>query len=241
MSHYADSGHHAPDVHSLEDALTMERAYPNSSLDGDRIAKRARALLGSTGLALDVGCGYGFLARAAKRVGFDVTTIELAATERRIATEMLGCEPVASPFEDYAATPGSFDVVFMSQILEHALDVNAWVDKAHALLRPGGLFAIALPNFGSAFRHVMQEREPYICPPDHLNFFDGTSLKQLVERHAFEVREVSHVSRLPRSTFARRLGDGALTSAACWLAPRVLSALDGARLGQILNLYAQKR
>jgi len=51
--------------------------------------------------------------------------------------------------------------------------------KAHTILERNGIVAIALPNLGSIFRIVMQEMEPYICPPAHLIFFNPYSLSKL--------------------------------------------------------------
>ena len=90
-----------------------------------------------------------------------------------VADEPLtGLDPVASSFEDFECAPSSFSAVLMSQILEHVCDINQWIIKAHDILADDGVLAIALPNFGSVFRRVMQEKSPYITPPEHLNFFN---------------------------------------------------------------------
>ena len=73
----------------------------------------------------------------------------------------------------------------MSQILEHACDINLWMEKVHGLLKEEGLVAIAVPNFNSFLRFFLEEREPYITPPAHLNFFSPTSLGRLLEKHGF--------------------------------------------------------
>jgi hypothetical protein len=127
----------------------------------------------------------------------------------------------------------------MSQILEHAHDIGGWMDKSRDLLAPGGLLAIALPNFDSLARRLLQEREPFICPPEHLNFFSAGSLTRLVEAHGFTVAATEWVTRVPRASLARRL-PGALVPLAD-LAGKVATGLvDAARLGSVLRLYARK-
>jgi len=78
---------------------------------------------------LDVGCGYGFFSNEALDAGFDVVALELARNEREIAKKMTGLSPVSSSFEEFEYDRESLGVMFMSQILEHALDVNLWSKK----------------------------------------------------------------------------------------------------------------
>ena len=130
----------------------------------------------------------------------------------------------------------------MSQILEHALDVNQWTKKAYALLRDSGMLVVALPNFDSIFRRVMQENEPFICPPAHLNFFNPTSLTNLLEKHGFKVEETQWVSRLPTTTFEKRL-PGFIKPAlplVSAVSDATLKVIDTLRLGMIINVYARK-
>ena len=131
----------------------------------------------------------------------------------------------------------------MSQILEHALDVNLWVEKSFALLDDDGILAVALPNFDSIFRMVMQEKEPFICPPAHLNFFSPRNLGRLLKKHGFEVLKTQWISRIPATAFEKRLprfARGAVVPLADAAAKLLLNAFDFFRHGQIINLYARK-
>src|SRR6185436_16557697 len=80
----------------------------------------------------------------------------------------------ACTFEDLT-DPGPYDAIVMSHVLEHALDPAAWLGRARALLAPGGVLAIALPNFGGVYR-LLGSRDPFIIPPVHLNYFTARSL-----------------------------------------------------------------
>ncbi|MBK7314427.1 methyltransferase domain-containing protein [Candidatus Aalborgicola defluviihabitans] len=188
---------------------------------------------------LDVGCGYGFFSKAAQSRGYQVTSIELAKTERAIATQMLGVQPIASSFEAFSGESGKFSVVLMSQILEHALDFNDWIVKAKGLLKENGHLVIALPNFGSIFRYLMQEREPYICPPAHINFFNTRSLSVLLQKHGFQVVERQWITRIPKSALRSRFGDLMGTSLVPF-SKIAASAIDSSHLGMMINIYAQK-
>jgi SAM-dependent methyltransferase len=244
---YSNSGHGGSEPKSLERVLRAEQDYPNSTLDAQRLVANIHRFCGNEPYGgqlrlLDIGCGYGFFSRQAKVSGFEVTALEVASEEYSIAAQVAGLTPVRVSFEEFDGQDECFSALLMSQILEHALDVNLWIAKAYRLLKPSGVLAIALPNFGSLFRLVMQEKEPYICPPAHLNFFTIRSLSLLLERHGFHVVKTHSISRMDPSVILRRVPfsrvigrGGARFAFRCCFAP-----LDSVGLGTMINLYAQK-
>lgn len=250
MRFYATSGHRrdAPDAGATLDAvLRDERDFPNSTVDARRMIRTVRALLPDHPVdrptMLDVGCGYGFFSREATATGFEVTAIELASAERTIARSIAGIEALDVPFEKFEATPASYSAILMSQILEHALDVHGWLEKAHDLLRKGGIIAIALPNFGSLFRRVLQENDPFVTPPAHLNYFDSRNLGLLLEECGFTVRRVQFVTRIPPGALDRRFRrfGAPVAAAAAGLAGITARAMDLAHVGMMINVYASKK
>jgi hypothetical protein len=109
------------------------------------------------------------------------------------------------------------------------------------LLVPGGVLAIALPNFGSIFRLILQENEAYICPPAHLNFFTRKNLSRLLEKKGFVVQKVQWISRLDKKVLFRRIPALSFLGQGVAVPLRVsLSMIDRLHLGMIINLYAQK-
>ncbi len=248
MQYYSTFGHGdgdaAKEPPKLSAVIERERVFPNSTVDAKRLVATIRALSrpATSNRFLDVGCGYGFFSKEALGAGFDVQAIELATNERKIAQEMTELSPAATSFEEYQCEPESLGVVLMSQILEHALDVNLWVDKAHRFLQKDGILAIALPNYGSVVRKVLQERDPFVCPPTHLNFFNPRSLSMLLGKHGFKVEKVEWVSRLPKSSFEKRCPRFAKP-----LLPLVhfgttcsLGLIDLGRLGMVIRVYGRK-
>ncbi|MBI1983612.1 MAG: class I SAM-dependent methyltransferase, partial [Acidobacteria bacterium] len=217
---YLDHGHLERDIKSLDDILERERRFPNSSLDAKRIIGRIERLLGPS---------------------HSPGPREVASVERSISKQMTGFEPVAASFEDYSPPEGSFDAILMSQVLEHARDVDLWARKAVRLLAPKGVLAIALPNFGSIFRYALQENEPYVIPPAHLNYFDARSLSTLLSRRGYEVTEIQWVSRIDPNVVFRRVPATRLLGQGIRLPLRLtLAMFDLLHLGMMLNVYARK-
>jgi SAM-dependent methyltransferase len=98
---------------------------------------------------LDVGCGNGsLLAIPLAGGGFDVTGIDLHRPSieraRRIAVAMPNARFIAGPVTDLTEPP--FDVVILSEVLEHVFDPRALLLASLEHLKPGGIVVITVPN-----------------------------------------------------------------------------------------------
>jgi len=247
MRYYSSHGHsHNKDTDnkSLELILEKEKHYPNSTIDARRIIKTIIGLSPDNQKKnfLDVGCGYGFFTSEALRNKFEVVALELASTEREIAIQMTGLIPVSTSFEEFEYERESFSTILMSQILEHAFDIRSWISKANNLLIVNGLLVIALPNFDSIFRLIMNENEPFICPPTHLNFFSPKNISFFLESQGFKVEKIQYVSRIPPQTFEKRIPMPAKMALPIinGMTGLTLKLLDVLHLGMIINVYARK-
>lgn len=231
---YKTSGHGAKyDETTLKQVLEAEDIYPNSTIDSVRLTAKIQKNVQSTNSGvLDVGAGYGFYTKELTQKGYEVIPLELASTEKRILTELAGIKPVSETFENFE-TRIKFGVVLMSQILEHAADPVFWAQKTHNLLVEKGLWVIAVPHFNSWSRRLMQEKEFYIIPPEHLNYFTRKSLRLLLENHGFEILELETISRLPWHKVPipgiRYFGNP------------LLNLLDTLGIGMMLNAVARKK
>jgi len=250
MNYYSTEGHRAGisigEKATLGFVLKQEVAFPNSTVDAKRIMKTLSIVRGDqikgANRFLDIGCGYGFFSREALENKYAVTALELASTEKSITKEMTGIDPIQISFEDFSENDSSYDIILMSQILEHALDVNEWISKAESLLADQGILVIALPNFMSIFRLILKEKEPYICPPDHLNYFSSKNLTILMQKNGLSVEAVQYVSRISPQALLKRLSNRkSLLFILTPLIKAVFKIIDFLHLGMMINIYAKKR
>jgi SAM-dependent methyltransferase len=227
---------------TLEQLLAAEESYPNAMVDAARICEIcARESVGSR--FLDVGAGTGFFSRAALDRGFRVTACEPHSASRAVFRRMNGFEPHATFLDDAFADghASRFDVVLLSQVLEHVRDPAGFIRNAAKVLEPGGLIAIAVPHFGSALSRVQGTRDMFVTPPEHLSYFTRKGLETLLRHHGFEIRRRETVSRIDAARVARRIPLPFFAWHVVKCVHWVLRASDPFGWGTILRIYASKQ
>lgn len=94
---------------------------------------------------LDIGCGWGGLARhMATNHGCEVVGITISEEQRRYANNLCADLPVEIRLQDYRDVEGVFDRVVSVGMFEHVGPKNhlAFTKKVHQCLRPDGLFLL---------------------------------------------------------------------------------------------------
>jgi SAM-dependent methyltransferase len=137
------------------------------------------------GRLLDVGCGVGSALWRLRSYGWDVQGLELDDAAAAVGRER-GLPIATGSLEDCDLVAGSFDVVRMSHVLEHACSPLATLKAAHRLLRPGGSLLMMLPNIGSfGLRRFGTNWFPLELPR-HLWHFTPSTLGRLCAAAGFE-------------------------------------------------------
>jgi SAM-dependent methyltransferase len=135
----------------------------------------------TSGRLLDLGCGAGAVLRTMSTEGWHAEGQEVsAAAADRLEEEGFRIHREAP--EDLAIEDASFDVVVMSEVIEHLPAPNVTLRAVHRLLRPGGALYLTTPNFGSLSRRVLRDRWRAIELPGHLSYFDHSSLTGFLAR-----------------------------------------------------------
>ncbi|KUR74760.1 bifunctional 2-polyprenyl-6-hydroxyphenol methylase/3-demethylubiquinol 3-O-methyltransferase UbiG [Novosphingobium sp. Fuku2-ISO-50] len=110
--------------------------------------------------ALDVGCGAGLLAEPLARMGADVTGVDAAEDNVRVAAAhaAAGGLSIAYRCGDVAAMGlTGFDLVTSMEVIEHVADKAAFVGALAAALDDRGLMILSTPNRTAASRLLMVE------------------------------------------------------------------------------------
>lgn len=141
------------------------------------------------GKLLDVGCGGGrFLNRIRKR-GWQVEGIDFDEQATKKVTARYGIKTHVGDLNQCALPANSFDVITMSQTIEHLYDPNATLRESLRILKPGGLLVITTPNVNSVGATEFGSFWRGWEAPRHLQLFSVESLQRLTQRKGFEIIE----------------------------------------------------
>lgn len=141
------------------------------------------------GKLLDVGCGSGellrhFAAQGWEPYGIDPSAAAVAAARRR------GANAHEGTLQDHPWEGEAFEAIVFQHSLEHVVDPIAALRAARALLAPGGVLAIAVPNWSSWQRRLFGNRWFVLDLPRHQQHFSPRALTRLAEKLDLEVDEV---------------------------------------------------
>jgi SAM-dependent methyltransferase len=138
---------------------------------------------------LDLGCWVGFLLAEAVERGWDAVGVEPSEFASAYARERLGLDVRTGELLTTPLPPGHFDAIVMGDVIEHLPRPAEALERIAALLRPGGIVWMALPDAGSLVARGMRARWWSVIPT-HVQFFTRRSLRTLLERHGWEVLEI---------------------------------------------------
>ena len=117
-----------------------------------RFGREAKHLGCLNGLRiLDIGCGAGILSEPLARLGADMIGIDPAAenieaARLHAAESGVAVDYRATTAETLAEAGERFDVVLAMEVVEHVVDVPAFVATCAAMVKPGGLLVMATLN-----------------------------------------------------------------------------------------------
>ena len=141
----------------------------------------------SSGKVLDVGCATGYFLEIAKTNNFEPHGVEFSEYSAAIAKKKFGDTNVfLGTLEQCNFENKSFDVIAMSDLIEHVRIPKQTLSKANELLKENGVIMIMTPDIKTLSNKLMGKRWTHY-KPEHFFYFSQRSIRYLAEQCGLKV------------------------------------------------------
>jgi 2-polyprenyl-3-methyl-5-hydroxy-6-metoxy-1,4-benzoquinol methylase len=211
---------------------------PKAQLTGE-IIKKYNSATSSEQVVVDIGSGYGGFCVALKKVLADPYVI-------------MGIEPslplqevcrrknilIIPKFLDDVKTEDfkGREVVAVTsfELLEHLYDPSKFIKNCYNLLNVRGVLILTTLNGKGFDLELLGKNSKSIFPPHHINFLNPKSIKILLEKHGFEILDISTPGKLDIDIVSKQLPD-----ISCKIVRDIISASDES-IKENLQIILQK-
>ena len=147
---------------------------------------------------LEVGIGQGAFLEKARNARFNVVGMELNQAAAQSA-QRKGLKVIEKDLASlHADDPSPWDSICAFQVLEHLPEPRIFLDYAIALLKPGGLLILSVPNAAVAGRIDPERNALLDQPPHHMSHWDEEVFRSL---ETFLPLKLSHVAFEPLAPY----------------------------------------
>lgn len=124
---------------------------------------------------LEVGSGLGYLTYALDREGYNITGLDISRDAVEKAEKQFGKYFICEDVHQFAIdNNGKFDVVILTEVIEHVPDPSGFSNVLLKLLKSEGTLIISTPNKSAYPQDEYWNTE---LPPVHLTWFSEDSFK----------------------------------------------------------------
>ena len=138
------------------------------------------------GRLLDIGAGTGAFLNTLKQAGWEVDGLEPEPAARKLALEKYGLV-LSEPGALFEAEAQSYDAITLWHVLEHVHNLHGYLQQLNRLLKPGGRFFIAVPNYTSYDASVYREYWAAYDVPRHLYHFSPAAMKKITAQQGLSL------------------------------------------------------
>lgn len=172
----------------------LKEAPPIEQRFYDTAAALENFILSRDSRIMEIGSGSGQLLKALRARGFDhVLGSDPSPGCVGAAERLYGIPGITGSIFRLPQPENSLDFLILIGVMEHIRDLAGAVERIHALLRDGGRVYIEVPD---ASRYSPDADAPFQeFSVEHINFFSGTSLANLMQQRGFQATATEHTVR----------------------------------------------
>ncbi len=159
------------------------------------------------GRLLDLGCSTGSFMKVAVERGWTARGIDLNRESVQHAFDS-GLDATCGTFPNPVFDGERFDLVVMSDFLEHVPDPRAVLRATREVLAPGGHLFLTTPDAGALLARLAGRRWWHLKPSEHLVYFDRGTIRALLSGGGFDVVDLRSMGRVRNLGLAIELMQG---------------------------------
>lgn len=145
-----------------------------------------------SGNILDIGAGTGLFLSKLKDEKWDVKGVELMRDAVKYCMDKYGIKLFQGDFFAAKFRENSFDVITLNGALEHLHKPQEALQKAHSLLKKGGMIIFSVPNVTSLGNFIFGKNWFPWQPPRHLYHFSPITAAKMLVNAKFNDIHVNH-------------------------------------------------
>lgn len=168
---------------------------------------------------LEIGSGLGYLTYSLNKANYQALGLDISQTAVNQAIDNFGDHYICADLFEFAKTHAAyFNLVILTEVIEHVENPIDFIAAIHKLLKPGGHAIITTPNKSFYFKDIIWSTD---LPPVHFWWFSEESMTQLAKNASMNIRLIDfsnyyknrytafdmkklHDSPMPRSIFNQR-------------------------------------
>lgn len=173
--------------------------YLNTKKDDEKTFEKRLKLIQKykiSGKLLDIGCSIGTFMDVARKKSWEVFGIDLSKASIDYCKKELKLNAKQGKLEDMKFPSGSFDVIIMSDLLEHVPSPVSTLEEASRILKKNGLLFITTPNIGSITAKLMGTRWIHLKPREHIYYFTPKTIEKALSKIGFQLIECKSLGRV---------------------------------------------
>lgn len=135
---------------------------------------------------LDAGTAKGYLMSAAQELGFDAYGFDISKSAVGTAKKAFPGKLFCGTLYQAKYKKEEFDVITMTDIIEHLPDNHKFMKEINRILKPNGVVLIITPNSDSFTRKLLRKNW-YQYKNEHIIYYGKKGLTYLLEKNGFNI------------------------------------------------------
>lgn len=139
---------------------------------------------------IDIGCSTGCLLSLLKKNGYmNLLGVDPSLFCANTVRSLYGIESIASDIFHFEPNE-KFDLVILSAVLEHFIDLDGALEKIYAILKEDGLLFVEVPDAARFNEYIYTPFQQFSI--EHINYFSKVSTANLLSKFFFDIIKIEN-------------------------------------------------